>query len=169
MTFDSKAEQKANAIFEAIGAHRYDSKFDPVFHDCEGTPFRAKSDFWHSQSGTYIEYKPCKLNKKRSKRTADNDHANRVARGARNAHVAASWSNSVNKQAIVQSTLGHYNFVVCFDKSPSPEEAEYYAKKGVIWCTLASLRNYLAFTHFRKRGLSIGFRHHAHTYVQHVR
>jgi hypothetical protein len=69
-----------------------------------------------------------------------------------------SWSNSAYKQSIVQEKLGYLNFVVCFEKNPTLKEAKFYEKRGIRWCTLTSLRNYLAVMHFQKRGLACSFK-----------
>ena len=168
MTFDSIAEESAAPAFAALGAIRCNTPFDTLFEDKKGETFAACPDFYHDQFGVFIEYKPCSLNNKTFKKSADNKvRAQLTYRGysIRADEVLHSWSNSAFKQAIVQQTLGHYNFVVCFAKPPTPEEADYYETRGIAWCTLRGLRNYLAFAHFRKRGLDVAFTQSAKTYT----
>jgi len=162
MKFDSKAEAMAADKFAKHGATRFDSLFGVDFIDKNGEAFRAKPDFWHQQYDIYIEYKPCELNNKTSKRAAENKmHSQAMYRGGRltrHDELLHSWSNSAYKQSIVQERLGYLNFVVCFEKNPTFKEAKFYEKRGIRWCTLASLRNYLAVMHFQKRGLAFSFK-----------
>ena len=162
MKFDSKAEAIAAGKFAKHGAIRFNSLFGVDFVDKNGDTFRAKPDFWHQQFDIYIEYKPCGLNNKTSRKSAENKmNSQAMYRGGkvtRHDELLHSWSNSAYKHSIVQEKLGYLNFVVCFEKNPTLKEAKSYEKRGIKWCTLMSLRNYLAVMHFQKRGLAFSFK-----------
>ena len=172
MTFDSTAEKDAAPAFAALGAIRCNSPFDITFEDKLGETFTACPDFYHEQFGMYLEYKPCDLNTTTSKKSARNALAAKVKKAAYDHRevstydkISSSWSNSLYKHAIVQKELNHYNFVVVLQKPPTLKDAENFAKRGLTWCTLASLPSYMAFAHFHNRGISAGFTQHAKGYT----
>lgn len=172
MKFDSKAETVAAEKFAKHGALRFDTLFSVDFVDKNGDMFRAKPDFWHQRFDIYIEYKPCELNNKTSKQSAENKmRSQAMYRGGsvtRHDELLHSWSNSAYKQSIVQEKLGYLNFVVCFEKNPTLKQAKFYEKRGIRWCTLPSLLNYLAVMHFKKRGLVCSFKLEANEYTYSV-
>lgn len=160
-THDSKAESRASSIFSRLGAIPCNTQFDAIFVDKRDEEFRARPDFYHPQSGVFIEYKPCTLNSVTSKSASRNKLAAQARyRGGQPTkfdQLRYGWNQSKVKQAIVQAKLTPQNFIVVFDKKPVFSDAKAYAQKGVTFCTLNSLPSYLAYAHFRKLGLPVSF------------
>ena len=156
--YDSSAEEQASAHLAQLGFVRCNTTFEQTFIDASSCPFRARPDFYHESAGLYVEYKPCKLNSRATKAIADNAlaHAQAWAYDAYN-HIKHGWSNSLFKQAAVQNVLTPQNFVVVFGTLPELKAARKYARYGVVFCTLGSLRTYVAYAKLRKIGIPVSF------------
>lgn len=156
--YDSSAEEQASAHLAKLGFVRCNTTFEHTFMDASSCTFRACPDFYNECAGLYVEYKPCKLNSRGTKAIADNAlaHAQSWAYNAYN-HIKHGWSNSLFKQAAVQKVLTPQNFIVVFDTLPELKAAKKYARHGVVFCTLDSLRSYVAYVRLCKLGLNINF------------
>jgi len=168
--FDSKSEELAAPIFSGLGAVRRDDILPVLFTDDNGKEFRARADFYHPQTDTYLEYKDGRLNSIKSLSSSQNRLETqikwrRVTSPTRKDQLDFGWNHSLYKQLLVQEGLGFLNFAVIFKAPPTDSDAKRYAKRGLVFCTLKSFRNFSAFVRFRKLGLNISFTLHCDNYT----
>ncbi|NKI72355.1 hypothetical protein GN109_23290 [Collimonas pratensis] len=160
--FDSIAEQEASIRFGELGCQPCSTMFVTAFTDAEGETFRAMPDFYYDKADLYIEFKSGTLNGVKSKSSSEKQLAAKAAflgeAGVTPHHRhTLGWNHAWRKQAIVQSRLTPMNFVVVFDELPSHKDALTYDKKGIIFCDMASLPNYLLSIYFAKKGLMVHY------------
>jgi hypothetical protein len=157
--YDSSAEALAAARLAELGFVRCNARLEQTFMDRSSQPFNACPDFYNKSADLYMEYKPCKLNSRGSQAIANRalGHAEKWGSSPYN-KILHSWSNSLFKQAAVQDVLTPQNFVVVFDTLPELKAAKKYARHGLVFCTLASLRTYVGYAKLQKAGVAIGFK-----------
>ncbi len=155
--YDSKAEATF-AASPVLQAHEY-VKTDEIHNtgckDKEGTSFCWKGDFITAKY-TYLpmlEYKCGALNSRKTKRTADEQFAYRKGKFDQQANIAEnSWSNSANKQSIVQHSLPDGTHIIVFETTPTEKEMKLYKKLDLLWTTKKQLPIVLSTYHLLASG-----------------
>ena len=145
--------------------------FQTTFSDKDSYTVIHKPDFLHKcpTTGkiTFFEFKCHRLNHKQSFRACDAQlrvqynwrfkHEplgmsyaevsqalwNSAGNAGRTDCLNHAWNHSIKKHLITQKALTANNYVVVFAKQPEPEDATYYAKKGLFYITLDKLPTYL--------------------------
>lgn len=112
-----------------------------TFHDANGSPFRAKPDFYHPELQCWIEFKCHRLNNKETKQESDyayNQQAphKRTPKGLDFLRLEVGWNHSLHKQAKVQSALkamGKRMIVVFKDGTKMGHSVKKMKQQGLEW------------------------------------
>ncbi|MCY0855746.1 hypothetical protein [Cupriavidus sp. D39] len=166
-SYDSKFEQRIAPTMLSLGFVRCDDYYNDasglplVFTDKQDAPYRAKPDWHHPRLDLYVETKCHALNNKTSQSTANRAlDRQRNYRGGRlilKDLLNLQWSHSRYKQAGVQFVLTPQNLVVVFDEPIPFDEMLTYKKAGLVAINIDSLRSYLGYIHFARKGLALQF------------
>ena len=162
--YDSKFERRIHPLMESLGFIRCDDFYQHPFSDKTGQAFRAKADWYHPVLELYAETKSHTLNSKTTLETAGNaeqhQRRHRETKGQafkRIDQLNTQWAHSKYKQTIVQRSLSPQSMIVVFDKPIPLEEMQAYVKVGLVCVSLSSLKSYLAYIHFVRRGLPLRY------------
>lgn len=162
--YDSNFERSIISKMETLGFIRCDDYFPLTFKDETGQTFNAKADWYHPALELYAETKSHTLNSKTTVQTAQNaEQRQQQYRRSRREKFSTldqlntQWAHSRYKQAAVQRSLSPQRMIVVFEK-PIPYDAmKAYSKAGLVAIDLRSLRSYLAYIHFGRKGLFLQF------------
>ncbi|HBV76937.1 MULTISPECIES: hypothetical protein [Vibrio] len=117
-----------------------DDFYPYTFHDNDGTPFRAKPDFYCTEWNCWIEFKCHQLNNKKTKLIADTAHQKQIDFKGRDCikyQLDHGWNHSLYKQAKVQSSLRAFDkrMIVVFKSSTklSKQSQNKMSNEGMEW------------------------------------
>lgn len=169
----SEAEAKASFKLAEHKIYACEDYYDQIFSDILGNPFRAMKDFHHAEFNIDIEFKCSVLNSLKNKVSADNAKA-RFEKRQRDGFISkknynagllkSAWSDSLPKQLAVQSQRPPASMLVVFEKMPSEKEQLKMMKKGLFFCTLNNIGNFLAMYRMLHYGILNSFSMCNHTF-----
>lgn len=170
----SIAEAAASFILAKHNIFACEDYYNTLFTDALGNTFHARKDFHHAEFNIDIEFKSSVLNSLKNTITAASaktrfETAISQCRINKKNYMAnllkSAWSDSLNKQWAVQSQRPPASMLVIFEKMPSEKEQIRMMKKGLFFCTLGNIGNFLAMYRMLHYGVIESFSMCSHTFT----
>lgn len=164
---EDEIEPKMNALgFIRCNSYLLQGGLPHQFADKTGRTFPARQDWLHLATGMPAESKFCVLNTKTTRASSQAAMARARAYRAMNGQAGDEdlarydklkhqWCHSQVKQAIVQTELSPYGFLIFFQEPPTFEEMQTYTSKGLFPVPMSEIALYMLNLRLQPGGASL--------------